>query len=70
MVRKNALSETAEQRLTILDNVLGLDEVKDLLDLLQEQALLGAVAVRPVLQESLDNLQNGNQPRMHTGVLS
>ena len=70
MVRKDALSETAEQRLTILDNVLGLDEVKDLLDLLQEQALLGAVAVRPVLQESLDNLQNGNQPRMHTGVLS
>lgn len=70
MVRKNALSETAEQRLAILDNVLGLDEVKDLLDLLQEQALLGAVAVRPVLQESLDNLQNGNQPRMHTGVLS
>ena len=70
MVRKNALSETAEQRLTILDNVLGLDEVKGLLDLLQEQALLGAVAVRPVLQESLDNLQNGNQPRMHTGVLS
>ena len=53
----HTLGELSEERLLDFDELRGLDDVQDLLQLVQEHHLLWTVSLRPELQQPHDDLQ-------------
>ena len=59
----DALGQLSEQRLHDLDELRGLDDVQDLLQLIEEHHLLGTVGLGPVLEQSSHSLQRNQSLR-------
>lgn len=53
----HTLGQLSEQWLHDLDELRGLDDVQDLLQLVEEHHLFGAVGLRPELQQAHDHLR-------------
>ena len=61
----DTLGQLTEQRLHDLDELRGLDDVQDLLQLVEEHHLLGAVGLGPVLEQRRHSLQRNQSLSTH-----
>lgn len=63
----DALGDALEERLPVGQDVLGLEQLHEVLELGEEPGLLGGVAVGPVLEERGDDLRGRGAESLRAG---
>ena len=63
----DALGDALEERLSVGHDVLGLEELHEVLELGEEPGLLGGVSVGPVLEERGDDLRGRGETVLRAG---
>lgn len=63
----DALGDALEERLSVGHDVLGLEQLHEVLELGEEPGLLGGVAVGPVLEERGDDLRERGEGELRAG---
>lgn len=63
----DALGDALEERLSVGHDVLGLEQLHEVLELGEEPGLLGGVSVGPVLEERGDDLRGRSETVLRAG---